>query len=112
VGGVRDRELVASLLRLLAAVGRPDHVPAIRPYCDSEDAVVRAQALKALGALGDNDDVPVLVDAMDDPSPWPALYAARGVGEVGGLETLSDLASSEHPSAALAAQVLAERKSR
>lgn len=112
VRGADERELLASALRLLAVVGRPEHAEIVRPYCGSDDVIVRAQALKALGALGDDDDVPVLVDAMDDPHPWPALYAARGAREAGGPETLAGLIASGHPSATLAKQVLAERESR
>jgi len=103
-----DRELLASALRLLAAVGRPEHAEVVRPLCESDDVVVRAQALHALGSLGDEDDVATLVGAMADPDPWPALYAARGARDAGGKKALTRLIDSGDPSAALARQVLAE----
>ena len=107
-----ERDLLASALRLVAAVGRPEHVKVIRLHHDSDDAVVRAQALRALGVLGGVDDVQVLVGAMEDLSPWPALYAARGARDAGGRGVLADLVASGHPSAALAEQVLAEEGGR
>ena len=111
VGVAEDQNLLASSLRLLSAVGRPEHAAVVRPHCSSEDAVVKAQALRALGPLGGEPDVPALVDAMDDPSPWPSLYAARSARDAGGKEVLVRLAGSEHSSAALAEQVLAEEDS-
>lgn len=103
-----DRDLLASLLRLLAVVGRQAHTTVIRARCASPDAVIRAQALHALGLLGDEDDLPLLVRSMGDTSPWAALHAARGVREAGGRALLADLAESDDPKAALAGQVLSE----
>jgi HEAT repeat protein len=108
VGTTQNRELLASTLRLLAAVGRPAHAAIIRPHCSSDDAVVRSQAFRALGPLGSDADVSMLVGAMDDPSPWPALYAARGARDAGGKDLLIAMVDSGHPSAALAEQVLSE----
>jgi len=108
VGTTQDRELLASALRLLAAVGRPTHAALVRPLCSSPDAIVRAQALHALGSLGGDEDVPLLVDAMDDTDPWPALYAARGARDAGGREALRRLIAEGGRSASLARQVLAE----
>jgi HEAT repeat protein len=108
VRSIRDRELLASALRLLAAVGRPEHAAVVRPLCESEDVVVRAQALHALGALGGDADVETLVAAMDDADPWPALYAARGARDAGGRDALTRVIRSGGPSATLARQVLAE----
>jgi HEAT repeat protein len=107
-----DRELIASLLRLLAVVGRPEHVPAIRVLCGSSDIIVRAQALHALGLLSDETDIPLLVEAMHDHSPWAALHAARGVHEAGGAAILSEIAQSDHENARLAGQVLFEEEER
>ncbi|MDA1104291.1 MAG: HEAT repeat domain-containing protein [Gemmatimonadetes bacterium] len=106
--GTEDRDLISALLRLLAAVGRPTHVPIIRELCGSSDIIVRAQALHALGFLSNADDIPLLVAAMDDESPWAALHAARGVREAGGERELAELAESDHPHARLAGQVLFE----
>lgn len=111
VAATEDRNLLASALRLLAAVGRPEHSAVVRPHCTSADPVVRGQALRALGPLGSDADVPLLVDAMRDTDPWPALYAARGARDAGGREVLAGMVASGHPSAALAEQVLAEESS-
>lgn len=102
----KDIELIAALFRLLATVGRPEHVPVIREWCDSPDPIIRARALHALGALSSEEDIPLLVDAMYDESPWAALHATRGVREAGGKALLAEIARSEHPNAVLAAQIL------
>lgn len=103
-----ERGLLAAALNLLAEVGRPEHLPAIRVRCASPDFVVRSRALRALGRLGEEEDVPRLRSALDDPSPWVALHAARGLGGVGGVEALREVADSDHPRAAAARQVLVE----
>jgi HEAT repeat protein len=108
IAATGERQLLASALKLLTAVGRPEHAEAVRRHRASSDAVVRAQALRALGALGGTQDVPALVDAMNDPSPWLALYAARSARDAGGTEALADLVATGHPGAKLAEQVLAE----
>lgn len=108
VSSARDTELLASALRLLAAVGRPEHADVARPLCDAEDSAVRAQALRAMGSLGDTGDVPVLIEAMNDPSPWPALYAARSARDAGGRELLAGMVASGDERASLAEQVLRE----
>jgi HEAT repeat protein len=105
-----DRELVAALLRLLAVVGRPEHVPTIRALCGSTDIIVRAQALHALGLLSDEADLPLLLEAMHDPSPWAALHAARGVRGAGGSHLLKSISKSGHENARLAGQVLFEEE--
>jgi hypothetical protein len=45
---------------------------------------------------------------MDDPSPWAAMHAARGVREAGGERILAEIAESSHPNAELARQILFE----
>jgi hypothetical protein len=104
----RDRELRVSALRLLGGVGRPEHASMIRDLCRSEDATIRAQALAALVTVGGREDLPVFLEAIEDPYPWAALYAARGVAASGGVDALARLGESDHPRAALARQVLAE----
>jgi len=103
-----DRELLAAVLRLLAAVGRPGHAAVIRARCVSPDFVIRAQALAALGVLGDEDDLPLLERSLDDPSPWVALHAARGVRDAGGREILAGLVEQGGDKAVLAGQILHE----
>lgn len=108
--GTADRDLSASLLRLLATVGRPEHVDVVRVYCDADDVIIRAQALHALGILGDRSELPLLFAGMDDDSPWAALHAARGVRHAGGAELLEKIAESNHAQASLAGQVLFEEQ--
>lgn len=108
VDGVDHRDLGASLLRLIAAVGRPEHVDAVRALCFSDDEIIRAQALHALGVIGDTAELPLLFAGMDDASPWAALHAARGVRDAGGLDLLRQIAASDEPQAGLARQVLSE----
>ena len=103
-----DRDLLAPLLQLLAAVGRPEHADVVRRLALSSDMVVRAQALQALGLLGVEEDLPRLVSALDDPSPWVALHAARGVRDAGARHLLTTLAASSDPRAPVAGQVLYE----
>jgi HEAT repeat protein len=111
VARTEDRELAAAALRLLAEVGRPEHLEVIRERATSGDFVIRAHALSALGALGGRKEIPVLQNAITDPSPWVAIRAARGLYAAGVVEPLRSLAQSSHPRAALARQVLTEEDS-
>ena len=107
-----DRDLAASLLRLLAAVGRPEHVGLLRRLTDTDDEIVRAQALHALGVLGGPAELPLLFAGMEDSSPWAALHAARGARDAGGAELLEEMAESDGGEAGLAGQVLFEEEGR
>jgi HEAT repeat protein len=110
LAGVEDRDLAASLLRLLAEVGRPEHVDVARALCDADDEIIRAQALHALGVLGGTPELPLLFAGMEDPSAWAALHAARGVRHAGGAEMLEEIARSDGEQARLAGQVLFEEE--
>jgi HEAT repeat protein len=104
-----DRDLRASVLRLLALVGRPEHLPGIRDLAVSSDAVLRGAACHALGALGVAEDRHMLERAtLEDPSSWVALQAARGLLAARGRDVLVLLAESDHERAPVAIQVLAE----
>jgi HEAT repeat protein len=103
-----DPDLLASALKLLTVVGRPEHASVIRVRCVSEQAAVRSFALGALGTVGSDDDVPQLVEALEDPSPWVAMHAARGLLAAGGHQRLRDMVKLDHPRAALAEQLLLE----
>jgi len=104
-----DPELLASALRLLAIVGRPEHAAVIRFRCGSADSRVRSSAIAALGTLGLDEDEFRLLGAMLDSSPWVAIQAARGLASSGARELLSDLGDSDHPRATLARQILTEQ---
>jgi hypothetical protein len=101
-----DRELLAASLRLLRDVGRPEHADAVRALARSADPVIRAHALSALGAVGGESDVPQLVESMRDSSPWAALNAAKGVLAAGGVDVLTEMATSTDRVGVLARQVL------
>ena len=102
-----DLELRIALLKLLAKVGRPEHVVAVRPLVESKSSVVRALALRALGVLGDERVIPLLVTGLGDESAWAAADAARGLLAVGGPDLLRArrARSERHPG--LVGQVLA-----
>ena len=105
----QDKEIVASTLRLLRGVGRPEHAAAVRMHAGSTDPAVRGQALHALGIVGGEGEIPQLVEAMRDPSPWVALNATEGLLAAGGVALLAEMAASGDGVGALARQVLAAR---
>jgi HEAT repeat protein len=105
----QDREVVATSLRLLRKVGRPEHADGVRMHVGSKDPVVRAHALHALGVVGGEAEIPQLVEAMRDPSPWAALNATEGLLAAGGAALLSRMAASGDAVGVLARQVLATR---
>lgn len=107
-GAAADVGLAAASLRLLAVVGKPEHLGVVRTLTASGDPTVRAAAMSVLGTLGSAGDHPRLVGGMGDPSPWVAIQAARSLVRTGGGDLLVDLRDSDHPRAALAAQVLLE----
>ncbi|MFH1740474.1 MAG: HEAT repeat domain-containing protein [bacterium] len=106
-----DRDLLASCLRLLAQVGRIEHLSSVRRLCGSSDFVVRAHAVRALGSLGGAEDYDNVLQAFEDPSQWVAIHAAWALKDVGGLDDLKEIAGSDHPRADLARQVLTEEGS-
>lgn len=103
-----DRELAASLLRLIAEVGRAQHLPVVRLFASSEDGMLRSQAMHALGLLTDGSDLSALMEGLDDSSPWTAIHAARGVKEAGGRTLLEGMVADKHERNELAGQVLFE----
>lgn len=100
-----DPELAIACLRLLAKVGRPEHVDSVRRQIDAPQDAVRAFAASALGRLGAPDDVARLRAALDDPSRWVAIHAARALHALGAHHVLAQLQTAEHPRAALAAEM-------
>jgi HEAT repeat protein len=103
-----DPDILTATLRLVAELGQPAHLEAVRPHLASPHFAVRAAAFQALGALGGRDDLAQLRAGVDDPSPWVARQAARGLRSCGGRETLRALVEAGHARATLAAEVLAE----
>ncbi len=103
-----DRELLAAGLRLLARLGRPDHLDSIRPLTESSDELIRGLAVRSLGELGELEDRPRMWEMVFDSSPWVALQAARALKSSGGGDRLKTLTQSEHKHSVIAQQVLAE----
>lgn len=105
-----DPELTAALLRLLRRVGRPEHAPIVRSYCDSDVSFVRIHAARALGQIGDpDDDEKILRDLVSGAeSRWVALNAAKSLTELDQKAPLRLLSRSGHERADLAASVLKE----
>jgi len=106
--GLPDRELAAACLRLLRSVGGPEHLPVIRTYVSSRDFALRALSLRALGTIGDTSDLALLERGMSDSEPWVAINSAQALAEAGGRDRLGIIANTDHPTAALAREVLGE----
>lgn len=104
-----DPEVEAAALRVLAEVGRPPHLALVRQRVAASDHRVRAQAAAALARLGREEDLLRLVSLVDDPSPWVALHAVRGLHRTGGSLPLRAMIAADHPRATFARQVLAAR---
>ena len=102
-----DPGLLVASLKLLTKVGTGAHRPAVLGRASSPHFAVRSHALKALSVLGGPDDLTVLEAGLDDPSPWVALEAARGLRVMGSTGRLEALAATEGPRASLAREVLA-----
>jgi HEAT repeat protein len=104
-----DREVAAASLRILESLGTAEHVDIVRPLTESSDFVLRAHAISALGSLATGDeDIAILDEAIDDPSPWVALHAARALARAGRDDVLHRATASLRPGAAAAEEVLME----
>jgi HEAT repeat protein len=103
-----DPELIASALRLLRQVGRPEHLPAIRRWLGGRDDFVREHAASAFGALANPRELVDLVTYLDDPSSWVRLAAARAIRALDEGRLLRAIASGPGPSSLIAQAALAE----
>lgn len=106
----RALPLQTAALRLLAAVGTPDHAALLRQLCTADNEVIRIRALSALSHVGDVSDVPLFERALHDPSQWVARQAALGLVRLGHPQALHTLAHSAHARASLAFQVLSHHR--
>lgn len=79
-----DTGLAVVALRLLAAYGRPEHRPLVRPLVASEHSEIRSLALAALTVIGNANDAELFDAALQDPSPWVAWRAAEGLRRLRG----------------------------
>ena len=103
-----DPEVQAQIIRFAGMLGEPVHLEKIRRFAASSHAHVRAVALRAIASLSDGrtTDVELVSRGLDDPSPWVALQAARGLIQLDREGELRELAASTSPRASLAAEVL------
>lgn len=106
-----ERPLLLSALRLLGRVGNEEHLPVVRAHADSSDEAVRIRAYDTLSRVGVPVDADRLREGLEDSSTWVALHAARGLKQAGYGEVLHEVATSNHPRASVAQQVLAEDES-
>ncbi len=104
-----DRDLLVQALKLLERLGNEEHAPVVRKLAYAPDPVIRANALRTLGRIGDEGDGELLRDGLFDPSSWVVLQSVRSLARMGRWSTLQSLATSEHPRALFAQQVLEER---
>ncbi|MDT8341545.1 MAG: HEAT repeat domain-containing protein [Longimicrobiales bacterium] len=103
-----DTDLTVACLRLLAEVGEGRHRPAVLPLLDDPRFQVRAAAVAALGVVGGERDVSDARAALDDPSSWVGLEAARALRALDGDTVLPEIAREPGRRGVLARQVLAE----
>ncbi len=100
-------EVIASLLRLLRAVGQEPHRSIVRRFCRSPVPFVRIHAARALGQLGTAADEDVLGTLVDeDESRWVALSAAQSLLDLGQTAPLRRLYSRDHGRSELASNFL------
>jgi HEAT repeat protein len=105
-----DTDVAAAALRVLAKLGRAEHLDVVRRHAASPSAIVRAQAVRTAAAIGGEEEVPAVTAALYDPSAWVAHEAAVGLIELGHADVLRTLVSDESPVGLVARQALAEAK--
>ncbi len=103
-----DSELAASLLRLVAKFGTAQSRGVILDYLGHESPFVRIHAIGVLASLGNVDDLTSLVLALDDPSPWVVMRAARGLVQMGRKDLLEARAASSRGGTELLTEFLRE----
>lgn len=106
-----DVDLRAAALRVIRRCGDGSMAHLVRPLCWHEDPIIRAHAIGTLATIAGEGDVDVLEGALDDPSPWVALQAARGLKHRGHTTVLERVAAGREnggPNDAVALQVLRE----
>ena len=100
----------AATLRLLAQVGRTEHLGMVRNFLVSRHGMVRGEAVRAVATLGGEAEVDGVRQALADPSRWVAREAVRGLLKLGQVDLLRRVASEDTPVALVARQVLAEAR--
>jgi HEAT repeat protein len=103
-----DVEVARSCLRLLAGMGRAEHVELARRYSTAKRSIVRAEAVRTAAAIGGPREVDAITAALHDPSTWVAHEAAVGLIQLGRADVVRELASGDTPVALVARQALAE----
>lgn len=108
LSGYPDREVAAACLRLLAVVGRAEHIDLVRQLCNSKDFFIRANSLKALATLALEEDTSIFLKAVDHESEWVGIQAVAGLKQLGRFDIIQRLVNENHPRKNLLEQVLAE----
>lgn len=103
-----DEELTIALLRLLTQDGAPAHQEVILRYLDHPSERIRAEAVRALGTAGDANSLGLLVQALQDASPWVAMIAARTLKQRQQVALLEEAATRYPGRRLLIEQVLHE----
>jgi len=103
-----EREIALSALRIVARVGRDEHLPLVRSLAAHEDSIVRALSLDVVGELGGEADVPFVLESVDDPSRVVALHACTALRSLGATSRLEELMESRSGTdlSELAAEIL------
>lgn len=104
--GAADVELRAASLRLLGRVGQREQAAVARAALDSDEPLIRLRAAEALAGLGSDRDADRLRLALDDPSIWVAIAAARALHSSGAFAALRSFAAADGPRADLAREFL------
>jgi HEAT repeat protein len=104
----QDADVAAATLRLLAKLGRAEHLAIVRRYVASPNAITRAQAVRTAASIGGDGEVEAITAALHDPSSWVAHEAAVGLIGLGRADVLRRLVSEPTPVALIARQALAE----
>ncbi|MFP4056339.1 MAG: HEAT repeat domain-containing protein [Candidatus Brocadiia bacterium] len=91
---------VATAVRELGKLGKPEAIPLIRPKLDSEHPEVRGAACAALGRLGDEDSLATLRERLGDAHPAVRAGAAEGLAAAAderALPALLDMLGDPEP---------------
>lgn len=101
-----ERDIRVACLRLIRSLGHSEHADSVRAELKAEDAPTRQAAVETLGAIGGPEDIDVILEYLDDPSPWVRMGAARALDSLGGRSRLLEASSGEGPAAQAALEVL------
>ncbi len=102
----KDRDLIATSLRIIRQIGSDKQIETVRQFCDSEDDMIRGQAIGALGQLGGKEDLEIFSENLAHESSWVSFHAAKALSSSGGLDILKKFAESDSKRSEIAREVL------